>query len=136
MDLSNERCIPCRDGAPTLTSEELDALMPSLSGWQVVDHHHFHKQWSFPDFQSALDWVNQAGAVCEAAGHHADFSLAWGRAEAVIYTHKVDGLTRADAVLAAKLDAISAAPPATPYGGYATASPASEPGPETLSSMV
>lgn len=106
MELSDERCVPCRDGAPTLTTTELEELLPSLDGWQVVDHHHLHKCWSFADFQSALDWINRAGAVCEAAGHHADFSLGWGRAEADIYTHKVNGLTRADAVLAAKLDAI------------------------------
>lgn len=135
MELSDERCVPCRDGAPTLTSEDLETLLASLDGWQVVDHHHLHKLWSFADFQSALDWINRAGAVCEAAGHHADFSLGWGRAEAVIYTHKVDGLTRADAVLAAKLDAI-AATPATPYGDYAAASPDSGSGSETLSSMM
>lgn len=135
MELSDERCVPCRDGAPTLTSEELENLLPSLNGWRVVDSHHLHKVWSFPDFQSALDWLNRAGAVCEAAGHHADFSLGWGRAEAVIYTHKVDGLTRADAVLAAKLDAIGEAP-STPYGSDAAASPGSGSGSVTLSSMV
>ncbi|CAK6689198.1 4a-hydroxytetrahydrobiopterin dehydratase [Synechococcus sp. CBW1107] len=135
MELSDERCVPCRDGAPTLTSEDLETLLSNLDGWQVVDHHHFHKLWSFPDFQSALDWINRAGAVCEEAGHHADFSLGWGRAEAVIYTHKVDGLTRADAVLAAKLDAIGATP-ATSNGDYAAASPGSGSESEALSSMV
>lgn len=106
MALSQETCIPCRDGAPTLTDAELTALLPELPGWQVVDGHHLQRSWSFADFQQALDWLNRAGAVCETEGHHADFSLGWGRAEAVIYTHKVDGLTRADAVLAAKLSAL------------------------------
>jgi len=32
--------------------------------------------------------------------------LGWGHAEAVIYTHKVDGLTQADAVLAGKFNTI------------------------------
>lgn len=104
MTLAKEACIPCQDGAPTLTASELAALRPELPGWEVIDGHHLHKAWSFADFQQALAWVNRAGAICEAEGHHADFSLGWGRAEAVIYTHKVDGLTRADAVLAAKLD--------------------------------
>ncbi|MCP9840038.1 4a-hydroxytetrahydrobiopterin dehydratase [Synechococcus sp. J7-Johnson] len=135
MELSDERCVPCRDGAPTLTSEELDDLLPSLSGWRVVDHHHLHKVWSFPDFQSALNWLNRAGAVCEAAGHHANFCLGWGRVEAAIRTHDVDGLTRADADLAAKLDAIGETP-TNPYGGYAAASPGSGSGSETLSSMM
>ena len=108
MTLSQETCIPCRDGAPTLSQSELDALMLELPGWQVVDGHHLLKSWTFQDFQQALEWVNRAGAICEAEGHHAEFSLGWGHAEALIYTHKVDGLTRADAVLAARFDAASA----------------------------
>ena len=108
MTLSQETCIPCRDGAPTLSQAELDALMLELPGWQVVDGHHLLKSWTFQDFQQALEWVNRTGAICEAEGHHAEFSLGWGHAEALIYTHKVDGLTRADAVLAARFDAASA----------------------------
>lgn len=102
MDLATQTCIPCREGAQTLTHEELEALMPQLPGWSVVDHHHLQRSIRFPDFQSALDWVTAAGAICEREGHHAEFTLGWGHAEAVIYTHKVDGLTQADAVLAAK----------------------------------
>ena len=108
MSLSKETCIPCRDGAPTLSDAELALLLPELPGWEVVGGHHLRKAWTFPDFQQALTWVNGAGAICEAEGHHAEFSLGWGHAEAVIYTHKVDGLTRADTVLAAKFDGLPA----------------------------
>ena len=104
MSLSKETCIPCRDGAPTLSDTELASLLPQLPGWEVVGGHHLRKAWTFPDFQQALDWLNRAGAICEAEGHHAEFSLGWGHASAEVYTHKVDGLTRADAVLAAKLE--------------------------------
>ena len=106
MDLATQTCTPCREGAPTLTQAELEALLRQLPGWSVVDQHHLHRSLSFPDFQSALDWVNAAGAICEAQGHHAEFTLGWGHAEAVIFTHKVDGLTQADAVLAAKFNTI------------------------------
>lgn len=109
MDLAAQTCIPCRDGAPTLTEAELQELLPQLPGWSVVDQHHLQRALSFPDFQSALDWVTAAGAICEAEGHHAEFTLGWGHAEAVIYTHKVDGLTQADAVLAAKFNRIGTA---------------------------
>lgn len=104
MALSAEICEVCRDGGPTLPSAETAELLKELKGWEVVDAHHLHKTLSFPDFQSALDWVNGAGAVCEAQGHHADFKLGWGYADAVIYTHKAKGLTRSDFVLAARFD--------------------------------
>ncbi|MEB3202054.1 MAG: 4a-hydroxytetrahydrobiopterin dehydratase [Synechococcus sp.] len=106
MDLTTQSCIPCQEGAPLLTEAELQELLPQLPGWSVVDHHHLQRRLNFPDFQSALDWVNAAGAICEAQGHHAEFTLGWGHAEAVIYTHKVNGLTQADAVLAAKFNMI------------------------------
>jgi 4a-hydroxytetrahydrobiopterin dehydratase len=106
MALSDEICVPCLDGGPTLTAAEVAELLGEITGWEIVGTHHLHKTWSFSDFHSALNWVNRAGAICEAQGHHADFSLGWGYAEAVIYTHKADGLTRSDLVLAAKLDAM------------------------------
>ena len=54
MTLSQETCIPCRDGAPTLSQAELDELLLELPGWKVVDCHHLLKSWPFPDFQQAL----------------------------------------------------------------------------------
>lgn len=109
MGLRDETCVPCRDGGPTLTPEELAELQQELQGWSVVDGHHLHKRLVHPDFGSALAWLNRAGAICEQQGHHADFKIGWGYVELAIFTHKAGGLTRADAVLAAKFDALTAA---------------------------
>jgi 4a-hydroxytetrahydrobiopterin dehydratase len=62
--------------------------------------------FSFPDFKAALAFVNRVGGVAEAEGHHPDILLAWGRAEITIYTHKIDGLTESDFILAAKIDVL------------------------------
>ncbi|BEV36781.1 4a-hydroxytetrahydrobiopterin dehydratase [Synechococcus sp. M16CYN] len=107
MDLAKQTCIPCREGAPKLTEAELKAFLPQLPGWEVIAHHHLSRSLRFIDFQTALDWVNAAGAICEAENHHAEFSFGWGHVEVLIYTHKVDGLTQADVVLAAKLNVIN-----------------------------
>jgi 4a-hydroxytetrahydrobiopterin dehydratase len=48
--------------------------------------------------------VNRAGAVAEAEGHHPDLLLAWGRVDVKTYTHKIEGLTENDFILAAKID--------------------------------
>jgi 4a-hydroxytetrahydrobiopterin dehydratase len=50
--------------------------------------------------------VNRAGAIAEEQGHHPDILLAWGKAEVTIYTHKINGLTESDFVLAAKIDRV------------------------------
>jgi 4a-hydroxytetrahydrobiopterin dehydratase len=108
-DLANKQCVPCRGGVPPLKGSQLQALAGQLQGWQVVDEHHITKSYKFADFASALAFVNKVGAVAEEQGHHPDIFLAWGRADVTIWTHKVDGLTESDFILAAKIDRIAAA---------------------------
>jgi 4a-hydroxytetrahydrobiopterin dehydratase len=103
-DLAQKHCVPCRGGVPPLQGELLQKLSAQLPGWQVVNEHHITKTFTFPDFQTALAFVNRAGAVAEAEGHHPDMLLAWGRVEVKTYTHKIDGLTESDFVLAARID--------------------------------
>jgi 4a-hydroxytetrahydrobiopterin dehydratase len=106
MSLAEKRCVPCRGGVPPLKGEELSQLAGQISGWQVVNEHHIEKQFTFPDFKTALDFVNQAGAIAEAEGHHPDLFLSWGKVGVKTWTHKIDGLTESDFILAAKIDAI------------------------------
>ena len=106
MALKDKICVPCREGSPTLKAEEISALLAELPDWKVVDGHHLHRRLTFADFASALAWLNLAGVLCEKQGHHGDFALGWGYVEINIHTHKTGGITRADAVLAAKLDAV------------------------------
>ena len=106
MSLAEKHCVPCRGGVPALKGDALEKLKTQISGWQVVDEHHLLKTYTFPDFRTALDFVNKAGAIAEEEGHHPDLLLSWGKVEAKIWTHKVDGLTESDFILAAKLDQI------------------------------
>ncbi|MAW60343.1 MAG: pterin-4-alpha-carbinolamine dehydratase [Planctomycetes bacterium] len=104
MALHERACEPCRGGIPPLSEEEWAPLLAELRDWAVVEGHHLAKDWRFPDFASALAFVNRAGALCEEAGHHADFELSWGRVGVKLWTHKIDGLAEADFVLAARFD--------------------------------
>lgn len=103
-DLANQHCVPCRGGVPPLSGEALDTLANQLKTWTVVEGHHLQRRFEFPDFLQALDFTNKIGAVAESEGHHPDILLAWGKVEISIWTHKIDGLTESDFVLAAKID--------------------------------
>lgn len=105
--LADEKCIPCRGGVPALTGEELRLLERELGGWSVVNEHHLEKEFRFPDFAKALAFTNEVGALAEEEGHHPDIYLAWGKVRITIWTHKIDGLTRSDFVLAAKIDRLT-----------------------------
>jgi len=107
MSLAGKHCVPCRGGVPPLTGEQLEKMQTEVHGWQVVNQHHITKTFTFPDFRTALDFVNRVGAIAEAEGHHPDLFLSWGKVEVKIYTHKIHGLTESDFVLAAKIDQLA-----------------------------
>jgi 4a-hydroxytetrahydrobiopterin dehydratase len=105
-ELASRQCVPCRGGVPPLRGEELTELQAQLQGWQVVDEHHLRKEYKFKDFKEAQAFVDQVGQLAEEQGHHPDICYGWGRAEITIWTHKIDGLTESDFILAAKIDRI------------------------------
>lgn len=102
--LADKKCVPCRGGVPALKGSDLEALHKSVPGWSVVNEHHITRAFSFPDFRQALDFVNRVGELAEEQGHHPDILLAWGKAEITMWTHKIDGLTESDFIMAAKID--------------------------------
>ncbi len=109
--LAAEKCVPCRGGVPPLQGDDLAALSRELGdGWRVIGEHHLEKEFTLPDFAAALALTNRIGAVAEREGHHPDIFLAWGKVRVTIWTHKVDGLTRNDFVLAAKIDRVAGEP--------------------------
>jgi 4a-hydroxytetrahydrobiopterin dehydratase len=106
MGLADKHCVPCRGGVPPLKGQELERFTSQLPGWQVVHEHHLAKTFSFPDFRSALAFVNRVGALAEQEGHHPDLYLSWGKVEVRTWTHKIDGLTESDFILAARIDGL------------------------------
>jgi 4a-hydroxytetrahydrobiopterin dehydratase len=76
--------VPCLDGGPTLESDALAAVLAELPNGEVIDGRPLHRRLSF-----------------------ADVRVGWGYVAIDLYSHKADGLTRADTVLAAKLNGIA-----------------------------
>jgi 4a-hydroxytetrahydrobiopterin dehydratase len=104
--LADKTCVPCRGGVPALKGKELEIFHEQVAQWKVVDEHHLNRTFAFPDFKQALDFVNRVGAVAEEQGHHPDIMLAWGKVEITLWTHKINGLTESDFIMAAKIDAL------------------------------
>ncbi|HEU4579989.1 MAG TPA: 4a-hydroxytetrahydrobiopterin dehydratase [Polyangiaceae bacterium] len=104
-DLASKTCVPCRGGVPPLSMDVASRLMEQLDGWQF-EQGHLAKSYYFPDFASALEFVNKIGTISEQQGHHPDIYMTWGKVSLEIWTHKIDGLTESDFILAAKFDEI------------------------------
>lgn len=106
-ELLKKSCTPCKGGIPPLKGNQLTSLYVQLKkGWNIIDEHHLEKEYSFPDFQSALLFTNRVGELAEREGHHPDINLSWGKVKILLYTHKIDGLSESDFILAAKCDEV------------------------------
>lgn len=104
-ELADRSCVPCKGGVPPMEEREARRMLERLdAGWELVEGHRLARSYEFPDFASALEFTNDIGAIAEEQGHHPDIHLSWGRVGVEIWTHKIDGLTESDFVLAAKFD--------------------------------
>ncbi len=98
-------CTPCRGGIPPLPPDEVARYASQLQDWVVKDDaRRIERTYRFGNFREALDFVNRVGELAEEEAHHPDIAFGWGRAEVTIFTHKIDGLTESDFILAAKVD--------------------------------
>ena len=105
-ELAQKTCVPCKGGVPPLRGTDLQRLAEQVPRWNVVEEHHIERTFDFSNFREALEFTNRVGELAEEQGHHPDIYLAWGKTAIKIWTHKIDGLTESDFVMAAKIDAL------------------------------
>lgn len=104
--LAEKRCDVCLRATRPLTREEFEPLRAQISSWEVIDDHRLRRTIKTKNFVKALELANKIGELAEEEKHHPDLLVRWGELKIDIWTHKVDGLTEADFVLAAKIDLI------------------------------
>jgi 4a-hydroxytetrahydrobiopterin dehydratase len=86
---------------------EAAAQLAGVPGWSLLDDgRRLERRYSFPDFRSALAFVDRVGALAESQGHHPDLALGWGWATVAWWTHKIGGLHRNDFIMAARTDTL------------------------------
>ena len=104
--LINKSCVPCQGGTPPLDNETVAKLLSELGGgWEINPAGHVYKQFKFKDFMGPVGFVNKIAEIAEKEGHHPDLTVTWGRCDVEIWTHKINGLTESDFILAAKIEA-------------------------------
>lgn len=105
--LKDEVCEACRVGAPQLTEKEIAALQEQIPLWVLVNEDGVNKlrrEFSFRNFADAMAFAVKVGELAEGHNHHPLLTVEWGRVTVVWWTHKIRGLHRNDAVMAAKTD--------------------------------
>ncbi|AKQ46430.1 pterin-4-alpha-carbinolamine dehydratase [Rufibacter radiotolerans] len=107
MSLTEKKCVPCEGGVPTIQGQEIENYTCQLkSKWTVVEEKLLRREFTFPDFVTALAFVNKVGAIAEEEGHHPDLHLSYGKVVVELWTHAIQGLSENDFIVAAKIDAL------------------------------
>jgi 4a-hydroxytetrahydrobiopterin dehydratase len=88
-----------------LSDDEIRRRLEALSEWRERNGK-LAREFRFDDFMSAIDFVNRLAPVAEAAGHHPDLQVGWGRVVVELTSHDAGGLTEKDFQLAGKIDGL------------------------------
>jgi 4a-hydroxytetrahydrobiopterin dehydratase len=107
--LAAKSCTPCRGGIPPLTIEEAEHYLAQAPDWDLLDDgRKIQRTYRFKNFREALGFVQRAGELAEAEGHHPDIAFGWGYATVSLQTKKIKGLHENDFIMATKLDGLPA----------------------------
>lgn len=90
-----------------LEHDEIRALMTHIDpAWEYYNAHQLRRELRFANFAEALAFTNRVGTIAEELGHHPDILLGWGRVVVTSRTHTPEGVSRADFLLAARVDSV------------------------------
>ncbi|GGG92554.1 hypothetical protein GCM10011586_04100 [Silvibacterium dinghuense] len=64
------------------------------------------RNFEFPDFVAAMNFVHAVAEEAEHAGHHPDIDIRYNRVRLALVSHDAGGLTHRDFDLAAAIDAL------------------------------
>src|SRR5579859_6487368 len=74
-----------------------------LAGWYLEDGW-LRRKYNTAGWPQTLMAVNAIGYLCEAAYHHADLAVTWGKLWVKLKTHSAGGITDKDFAMARKIE--------------------------------
>ena len=108
-DLSKKGCEACKEGAPTLTDEQIKDLSIQIPAWQVFEEDGIKRlicSFAFTSYEDSLKFTNKVAKLAEQEDHHPEIILEWGNVTVSWWSHKIKGLHSNDFICAAKTDQI------------------------------
>ena len=93
------------DKPKTYSIEEAEAKLKELglTDW-YLEEGWLRRKYNTDGWPTTLMAVNAIGYLCEAAWHHADLNVTWGKLWVKLMTHSAGGLTDNDFALARKIE--------------------------------
>ena len=89
----------------TYNDAEIADKLKDLPGWYLEDGW-IRRVYKTDGWPTTLMLVNSIGYLAEAAYHHPDLAVTWGRVVVKLSTHSAGGITDKDFTLAKKLEEV------------------------------
>ena len=89
-----------------LTDSEIQAALGSLPGWQK-NGTAIQRSFEFPDFKTAMQFVNKIADAAEQANHHPDIDIRYNKVIMALVSHDSGGVTHRDVRMAGKINEIA-----------------------------
>ncbi len=78
-----------------------------MSDWKNINNK-LVKEFTFPDFNQALEFVKKVSLIAEKIGHHPEIWFTWGKVKISTTTHDAGNtITKKDEELSQEIDKIS-----------------------------
>jgi len=105
MILAEKKCEPIESSKPSLSQGKALKLMTEIPKWTFREIF-IERDFSFPDFRGAINFVDRVATVAEEAGHYPDIHILGNHVKLVLTTHAIKGLSPNDFIVAAKINMI------------------------------
>jgi 4a-hydroxytetrahydrobiopterin dehydratase len=84
-----------------LSASEIAAELKSLPSWRLENEGGaIVREYPTDGWPTTLMLVNAIGFFAEAADHHPDLTVSWGKVQVKLWTHSAGGVTASDVELA------------------------------------
>lgn len=109
MNLRDKHCKQHPGKEDVLSINQELELLKYISGWKIDSSEAVHKLQKTFKSETFIDSVNllrDIALIAQSEQHHPDFHLSYTTLSLVLYTHKANGLTENDFIMASKIDAL------------------------------
>lgn len=107
MALYDENCVD-QKGENPLGAEEIPAYLEQIeNGWRVDHNQEIEKTYTFKNFTTGWNFSEKVKELALQQKHHPEIGVADNTIRILLRTDDVNGLTRNDFIMAAKIDKIA-----------------------------
>ena len=106
MKLSEQTAKPIAKGTVPLSQKEVEELAREIPLW-TPGTGTIEREFHFRNFREAMEFVNEVAALANEQDHHPDMFISYSNVRLTLSTHKINGLSLNDFIVAAKIDVLA-----------------------------